>query len=217
VKALLFLALSGLVALAADDVPKPMQGTSSVAFSADKDGNKKVIIHNFTYLFEDSIYLESGKDVKPMAFLISQDQSSSVQMQSDTPPDSKIKATVWGNADGLPHTQLWTLETRGNSGAIKDRFYEVKRDGFEDDFPGYAYFRLADGKQALYSNTPLLTIYPPGDNAVMRYIGFRDQFEDNELTKAQSAKKIAGIAFAIVNRLSQSSELITWTLTRGCA
>jgi len=192
-KALLFFALSGLAALTADDIPKPMQGTSSVAFSTDKDGNKNVTIHNVTYLFQDGVYLESGKDAKAMAFLIAQDQSSSVQMQSDTPPDSKIKATVWGNSDGLPRKQLWTLATKGDSGEIEDRFYAVTRDGFEDDFPCHAYFRLADGKQAYLSNTPLLTIYPAGENAGTRYVGFRDQFEDNELTKAQIAKKIAGI------------------------
>jgi len=192
-KALLLLALTSLVAIAGDDVPKPMQGTSSVVFSADKDGNKNVAIHNFTYLFQDGVYLESGKDAKSMAFLIAQDQSSKVQMQSDTPPDSKIKATVWGNSDGLPRKQLWTVETRGNSGAIEDRFYAVTRDGFEDDFPCYVYFRLADGKQAYLSNTRLLTIWPSGDNVSPSYIGYRAQFEDGELSKAQTTKKIAGI------------------------
>ena len=185
-------ALTCSLTFAADETPKPQEGASSVKFTTDKAGNKNIIIHNHSYLFADTVYLESGKNTKPTAFLISQDQSSSVQMLSDTPPTAKLKSQAWTGSEDFPRKLAWTLETEGNSAAIQDRFYAVTHDGFEDDFTTYTYFRMADGKKAFISNTPLLTVYTVDDIGIPRHIGFQDQFGEKELAKALVDKKIAG-------------------------
>jgi len=185
-------ALTCSIAFGADEPPKAQEGTSSVKFTTDKDGNKNIVIHNHSYLFADTIYLESGKDVKPTAFLITQDLSSSVQMLPDTPPTAKLKSQAWTGTGDFPRKLLWTIETDGNSAAIEDRLYAVTRDGFEDDFTTYTYFRMADGKKIFTSNTPLLTVYTNDDIGIPRHIGFQDQFGDKELPKALVDKKIAG-------------------------
>lgn len=185
--------LTASLALADNAVPKPQEGASTVSFSKDKDGNKNIAIHNHSYLFADTVYVDSGKDSKPSAFLISQDFTSSTQMNSDTPPVVKLKAQVWVGSSDFPTKPLWTIETEGDSAAIEDRFYAVTHDGFQDLFDIYHYFRMADGKLAYTSNTPLLIIYSNSEQGLFRYIGYQDQFADNELPKAMTDKKIAGI------------------------
>lgn len=192
---LVLVAMAPLPLLAADSLPKPMQGTSSVSFAMDKDKNKSIKYHNLTYLFADPVYLTMGHDTKPSSFLISQDVTAVADFESDSPPDSKIKAQAWTGVQDFPRKLVWTVECRGDSGKIGERFYEVTHNGFEDDFNSYLYFRLTDGKKAFESNIPLLSVHTNDEPYQIRNIAMRSQFDDNELSKSVAAKKVAGIVY----------------------
>lgn len=197
------------IALAADAPPKPREGTSTVSFSTDKEGNKTVIIHNHSYLFTDTVYLVSGPN--PTAFLIEQDVTSSTTMLSDTPPEVKLKARAWSGEKTFPAKPVWTLETEGDTAAIENRLYAVTRDGFQDDFNVYRYFRMADGKPAYTSNTPLLNVYTADDAGIPRHIAYRDQFGEKELSPSLADRRLAGIVYyGDDNGATQKLAILGW-------
>jgi len=154
----------------------PTYSTESSASIIEGHNARTYVTENHSFRFEEVL----GDTGKYEAVLLLEEIYHNERTSGLEGTSGKVTAKAWTLKQGSDRELRWKIETSGNEGDVRDRFYRVIRWGCCDVPVVYFYYNILNGKRLYTSNSQLLEAYFGEGPLNARYVGYGYSVLDRE-------------------------------------